>query len=282
MESKSLLQSAALRGRVRCDFSTFKKVLNFVPKESIIREHQSQLSRTLLTPPSLIIVSGSGKNGVRMCDLLLEKCGREILLTAKDHDGQTALHVAAKSKNEPLIRLFLSKYDGGLLLNSLSQVSTSLFQSLCFNLDFTQGMTPYQSTNDEACQLILDRYTSDKEQLVASINDQAKSDNLFIEGCGLQNFGDMSGASRCYFKSLAFLGWTFGARYSDSETAERVSVLFSNLSLVALKSDKVQDARDFAYLVRLSLSCLYIHMCLSTSNLFLSWSVNLIAGYNIQ
>lgn len=108
------------------DFFTFVKVLNFVPKECIMREHQNLLSPTV--PPALLIGSAAGR--LDMCDLLLEKCGSEILLEAKNHLGATALHVAARSNNEPLIRLFLAKYDGAALLSTLCSVSPFVYAFL--------------------------------------------------------------------------------------------------------------------------------------------------------
>lgn len=124
--SDTLLQSAAIRACVRADFSTFGKVLKFVPIETVIREHNKPLSSTI--PPSLLIVSAAGQPGVNMCIMLLQKCGTQILLRAKDHEGKTALHTAAN--NEPLLSLFLTEWAAEPLLTSLSRVTTSIFMQL--------------------------------------------------------------------------------------------------------------------------------------------------------
>lgn len=140
------------------DLSVFEDVLDFVPKDSVLKEHR-------FTNSTLLIASGRGVVGTRMCELLLQICGSPILLEAKDNQGATALHIAAKTCNNRLIELFLTKYDGMPLLSSVAQVMQHI-RSYALRTTITQGLTPYQSTTDEACRLTLTTFMTSEEREV--------------------------------------------------------------------------------------------------------------------
>lgn len=117
-DSCSLLQAAALRIKRLNDVSTLEELIYFVPEESIIREHQKRLP----LPSTLLLLSSLGQQAEKLCEMMLHKFGNRILLEARDVQGASALHIAAKTKNAPLLKLFLNKFDAEPLLTSLSLV----------------------------------------------------------------------------------------------------------------------------------------------------------------